>query len=119
MYDISRFRKDRYEIENIIDRWVFDALSREVLKRKLFDNISFERLAEELGISTKTAQNKYYKGIQTVVDHMNDKRYSKLWKLSFIRPSADDSFGKTTYVCWFGKRYIFREGFGCVGWYKA
>ena len=117
MYDISKFRKDRYELEDIIDRWVFDEETRAILKRKLFDNISFERLAEEIGVSTKTVQNKYYKGVQTMIDHIDDKKYSKAWKFSFIRPSATDR--DTTYVCLFGKRYIFRKGFGCVGSYKA
>ena len=117
MYDLDRFRLDRYEIEDIIDRWIFDEMTRKILKRKLLDNITFERLAEELDVSAKTVKNKFYSGMQKVVIHMEDTKYSRFWKMSFIRPSATDS--GTRYVCWFGKRYIFRKGFGCVGWYKA
>lgn len=116
MYDISKWHKDRYELEDIIDRWVFDEDARKILKRKLFDNISFERIAEEIGISAKTAQNKYYKGIQAVIGNLDEKRYSKLWRLSFIRPSATDR--NTIYICLFGRRYIVRSGFGLSGWYK-
>lgn len=116
MYDISKFRKDRYELERIIDRWVFDEQTRAILRRKMFDNVSFERIAEELGISTRTAQNKYYKGIQAVIENMSEKKYSKLWRFSFIRPSAEDP--NTTYICLFGRRYIWRSGFGCSGWYS-
>ena len=32
-----------------------------------------------------------------------------------FKRSCEDE--KTLYVCWFGKRYIFREG-KYVGWYK-
>lgn len=116
MYNANRFRRDRYEIEDLIDKWVFDEPTRMILKRKLLDNISFERLAEECDVSAKTVQNKYYKGMQVIVSRMEEKQYSKLWKWSFIRPSAADR--STKYVCWFGKRYIFRKGFGCVGWYN-
>ena len=116
MYDISRFRKDRYELEDIIDRWIFDELTRALLKRKMFDNVSFERLAEEYAVSAKTAQNKYYKGLQVVIDKLDDKKYKKAWRYSFIKPSAEDP--NTTYICLFGKRYIHRKGFGIVGWYR-
>lgn len=115
--DIERYRKDRYELEDIIDRWVFDEATRGILKRKLLDGISYERIAEEFDVSTKTVQNKFYKGMQAVIQHMDEKKYNKAWKFSFIRPSANDE--KTTYICLFGKRYIMRKGFGIVGWYKA
>ena len=110
-------KKDRFEIEDLIERWIFDEISRQILRRKLLDGVTFERLAEELDVSVKTVKNRYYVGIQKVVQHMNDNKYSRLWKLSFIRPSATDN--KTVYVCWGRKRYVFRKGFGCVGWYNA
>lgn len=117
MYDVEAFRKTRYEMERIIDTWIFDELTRQILRRKLLDGLTFEKLAEETGYSVKTVQNRFYKGIQVIIQHMPNNKYSKLWKLSFIRPSAEDK--NTIYVCWFGKRYIFRKGFGCVGYYIA
>lgn len=114
MYNANKFRKDRYELEELIDRWIFDESVRAILKRKLLDNISFERLAEELDVSTKTVQNKYYKGMQVIVVHLEEKKYCKLWKCFFIRPSATDR--NEIYVCWFGKRYIFYDGM-YRGWY--
>lgn len=39
---------DRYAWENLINRWIFDELDRKILKRKILDNASLERIAEEV-----------------------------------------------------------------------
>lgn len=115
MFDITKWNKDRFEVEDIIDRWIFDETARTILKRKLLDGVSFERIAEEVDCSTKTAQNKYYRGMQIMISHVGEKK--KAQKKGLIRKSVEDN--NTTYLCLFGKRYIFREGWGYIGWYKA
>lgn len=42
---------DRYEWENLIDRWIFDEKDRIILKRKFLDNIALEKIAEEIDMS--------------------------------------------------------------------
>lgn len=42
---------DRYEWENLIDRWIFDEKDRIILKRKFLDNIAIEKIAEEIDMS--------------------------------------------------------------------
>jgi predicted DNA-binding protein YlxM (UPF0122 family) len=42
---------DRYQWEELIDRWVFSEEQREMLKRYLLDGITYERLAEEFECS--------------------------------------------------------------------
>ena len=39
---------DRYEWENLIDRWIFDKKDRIILKRKFLDNIALEKIADEI-----------------------------------------------------------------------
>jgi hypothetical protein len=42
---------DRFEWENLIDRWIFDEKDRIILKRKFLDNIAIEKIAEEIDMS--------------------------------------------------------------------
>lgn len=52
---------DRYEWENLIDRWIFDEKDRIILKRKFLDNVSLERIAEDLGMSTRQINRRFNK----------------------------------------------------------
>lgn len=42
---------DRYEWEDLIDRWIFNEEHRAMLKRNLLDGIHYEKLAEEFKCS--------------------------------------------------------------------
>ena len=52
---------DRYEWENLIDRWIFDEKDRIILKRKFLDNISLEKIAEDLDMSTRQINRRFKK----------------------------------------------------------
>jgi hypothetical protein len=61
---------DRYQWEDLIDRWIFDEEHRQMLKRNLLDGRTYEQLAEEFDCSRdKVArlipklQNKLFKKI--------------------------------------------------------
>ena len=45
------YEYDRYQWEEIIDRWIFDEEHRKILKRNLLDGIHYEMLAEEFDCS--------------------------------------------------------------------
>ena len=47
--------------ELMIDEWIFDEVDRHLLKRRFFDNITFEDLANEVHLSTVQTKNRYYK----------------------------------------------------------
>ena len=47
---------DRYEWENLIDRWIFDEKDRIILKRKFLDNIPLEKIAEEKEVNLFSRQ---------------------------------------------------------------
>lgn len=47
-YDLSRSAWER-----LIDEWIFCERDRAILKRRLLDGITFERLAEEFDLSTQ------------------------------------------------------------------
>jgi hypothetical protein len=61
---------DRYQWEDLIDRWIFDEEHRKMLKRNLLDGRTYEQIAEEFYCSRdKVArlipklQNKLFKKI--------------------------------------------------------
>ena len=45
--------KSRSEWEHIIDEWIFNERDRKILKRKLLDGITHERVAEEFDMSVR------------------------------------------------------------------
>ena len=47
---------DRFEWENLIDRWIFDEKDRIILKRKFLDNISLEKIAQEKEVNLSSRQ---------------------------------------------------------------
>lgn len=52
---------DRFEWENLIDRWIFDEKDRILLKRKFLDNAPIEKIAEEIGMSTVQTNRRFKK----------------------------------------------------------
>ena len=55
-FDISRS-----EVECLIDEWIFNERNRKILKRRLCDGITFEKLAEEFDLSTQQVKTIVYK----------------------------------------------------------
>lgn len=54
--NIEESNLDRYEWENLIDRWIFDEKDRIILKRKFLDNIALEKIAEEKEVQLSSRQ---------------------------------------------------------------
>ena len=63
----------RTEIEAAIDECVFSERNRAILKRRFFDGIKFEPLAEEFGISVRRAKEIVYKYEKRIRDHICTK----------------------------------------------
>lgn len=42
-----------YEIDDLIEKWIFSERDRYILKRILLDGISYEKVSEEIGISVR------------------------------------------------------------------
>ena len=60
---------DRFEWENLIDRWIFDEKDRIILKRKFLDNIALEKIAEEkeVNLSSRQVNRRFEKAKKAVV----------------------------------------------------
>ena len=66
------------ELAEEIDRWIYDERARKMLKRKIIDNVTYERLAEENDISVRQA-NTIVKAYEAVLfNHLRDlKNFTK------------------------------------------
>lgn len=62
--------KSRSEIEYIIDEWIHNERDRKILKRRLLDGITYERLAEEFDLSTQSIKMIMYKWRNTLTEHI-------------------------------------------------
>ena len=59
----------RSEIEHIIDEWILNEKYRGIMKRRLIDNITYERLADEFEMSTSQIKRIVYKCEEKIFRH--------------------------------------------------
>jgi len=70
MIDLSRS-----EIDKLIDEWVIGKNAerdRKILRRRLFDGICYEPLAEEFDLSVRNIKNIVYKRERQIFLHIKD-----------------------------------------------
>ena len=60
----------RSEIEFCINEWIFSERDRAILKRRLLDGITYERLAEEFDMSVQNVCSTIYKCQDKVFRHL-------------------------------------------------
>lgn len=58
------------DICHLIDEWIFSERDRLILKRRLIDGITFERLAEEFDLSVRNTKTIVYKGQARIFKHI-------------------------------------------------
>ena len=67
MYD---FNISIPEVSGLIDNWIFSERDRAILKRRIIDGISYEKLAEEFNLSTTQINTIVRKGTEKLVKHI-------------------------------------------------
>jgi len=81
MQYVSWHRKDqeevtelsRTELENLIDEWIIGRNAerdRKILKRRLLDGITYDRLAEEFDLSVRQLKNIIYRTEDRLFSHI-------------------------------------------------
>lgn len=61
----------RSEVEKLIDEWIRNERDRAILKRRLLDGITYERLAEEFDLSVRQTKTVVYKSENRIFRHMH------------------------------------------------
>lgn len=64
------FDKPRSEWEKLIDEWIFSERDRKILKRRLLDGITHEKIAEEVDMSVLQIKRIVYKGTDILRKHL-------------------------------------------------
>lgn len=62
--------KPRSEWERLIDEWVFSERDRRILKLRLLDGLTFEALAEAVGMSVRQVKNIVYRRERQLYKHI-------------------------------------------------
>lgn len=60
----------RSEIEHVIDEWILNERYRAIMRRRLIDGITYERLAEEFDMSTSQIKRIVYKSEDKIFKHL-------------------------------------------------
>ena len=68
--NIERYNLPRSEIEYVIDQWIFSERDRAILKRRLFDRVLYENLADEFGLSVNQTKSIVYKTMDRLEKHL-------------------------------------------------
>lgn len=64
----------RTELEHLIDEWIIGRNAerdRKILKRRLLDGVTYERLAEEFDLSVRQLKNIIYRAEDRLFSHIN------------------------------------------------
>ena len=56
------------ELSHLIDEWIFSERDRAIMKRRLIDNITYEKIAEEFELSPRRVSTIIYKNTQRIID---------------------------------------------------
>ena len=65
-----RLELSRSQIELLIDEWILHERNRAILKRRLLDGITYERLAEEFDMSVRQIKQIVYKSELILFRHI-------------------------------------------------
>ena len=63
----------RTDYESLIDEWIVGRNAErncKILKHRLIDGVTFERLAEEFDLSDRHTKTIVYKGMETLIKHI-------------------------------------------------
>lgn len=60
----------RSQIEHLVDEWIFSEGDRAIIKRRLLDGLTYERLAEEFDLSVRQIKNIVYKCEDRLFSHI-------------------------------------------------
>ena len=60
----------RSKLEHVIDEWILNEKYRAIMKRRLLDGITYERLAEEFDMSVSQIKRIVYRSESNVFKHL-------------------------------------------------
>ena len=68
--NIDRFNLSNSEVCYLIDQWIRSERDRTILKDRLINGLTFERLAEKHDMSVRQTKNIVYKSMEKIVSRL-------------------------------------------------
>ena len=68
--NIDRFNLSNSEVCYLIDQWIRNERDRSILKDRLINGLTFERLAEKHDMSVRQTKNIVYKSMEKLVSRI-------------------------------------------------
>lgn len=68
--NLDRFNLSNSEVCYLIDQWIRNERDRAILKDRLINGLTFERLAEKHDMSVRQTKNIVYKATERLVAHL-------------------------------------------------
>ena len=65
-----RYNLSRSELQYLIDQWIRNERDRAILKDRLINGMTFERLAEKHDMSVRQTKNIVYKSMEKLVSRL-------------------------------------------------
>ena len=59
-----------YEIDDLIEKWIFSERDRYILKRILLDGICYEKVSEEIGMSVRQTKRIAISRMKILIKHI-------------------------------------------------
>lgn len=59
-----------YEIDDLIEKWIFSERDRYILKRILLDGICYEKVSEEIGMSVRQTKRIAISRMKILIEHI-------------------------------------------------
>ena len=66
----ERYNLSRDELQRVIGQWIFNERHRLILADRLFNDTTYERLAEKYGLSPQQVKNIVYKAMDRLEKHL-------------------------------------------------
>lgn len=66
---MKNFNLPRSELERLIDEWIFNEKYRSILKRRLLDGVTYDKLSEEFDMSVRQVKRIVYKAEDRLFHH--------------------------------------------------
>lgn len=59
-----------YEIDDLIEKWIFSERDRYILKRIILDGICYEKVSEEIGMSVRQTKRIAISRMKILIEHI-------------------------------------------------
>lgn len=69
--NLDRYNLSNFKVCYLIDKWISSERNRAIIKDRLINGLTFEKLAEKYELSVRQMKTIVYKGMERIVKHLD------------------------------------------------